>query len=1135
MPEEPRREKSEAEKLVESLLEKVSEDKKEIDDYRAEVKTSAARADEALSSLSDSVEATSDKIDNVYRSFEWISWAIPFTVLVVYFGAIYSYGQFGLNAVTLEGIAVVLPLILALRLVIWVLWTQIQPEKTSYWTALKRTFNVIHRHKYGVSVDSTNVNDRFGVLGQLGNKLTVAVKSYVPGLDAYYQGRERLHEQKVFITTLRNALQAYGFPVKGAVESEFTRFGPKTNTADEWIDEIAPILASLFTVADNVTRLAYYDYQGDLPSKTNVWNEIVGDKVQLSAFTRRLIENRVVDTDYLEKGRSTYRSVEAIVRLSNPFDLKDFIQTYNQYYGEFARQKNSLLDSLMTYGVDLPDSVVIAIKEFTPSKFYDDDPSDPDKDTKLEELFTEVPKRIPINRLLLELFYYERNSKTQKRVEAWEKLIRDDSAIDNLISILTAEGKGLVDIPTFYEGHPDKVREFISGVLKTLPDFTLARGRSEIKAAFASLETEKQSFLNSARSNNLLNPKTDLKPFDSLLPIGDRRSAILAWLHEQTGVHRDFLLLFYLDYTLQTIPRKNLFIGMDKSKRKELAGVLISHKVVTGVEISDPSVAASKSDSENLAQYLFPPRNDYDRSDIQVGFSQYNSLFENGKGMLEVLKKERVFPEDLALEYQQILDAVPDSRQSTSVQLEGLLRYLIKGKAGIEFPTPGWEDAFVVASLAFYLVKQEVYLYVKKACERAAGLEDAARILYNYSRINEDETRRNVTPRTSFKDIALKTIDGSYLVGDYESFEPFREELGFGNFYLTLSSMMAVKINRISPKLEEMYKEAAARNTVALFGRALNRLFETRLKARLIEQSLRTDLVSAYLVTTPSSTPIFTRLLRDYLPEACKQFTQEDSRSPKLWITTGVKVGKSVRLGLVPYNMPFDRFADSLEKAFWLAVDRYVARDSKYKREDFSLNIARVYPSKAFFRQFISPSIDEKKSEDSIAKVMDRIGELMTLEYDPFQNLTIIASLENVANDSLAISSLLMTALNEKTTLLEIAGSDLRNILTNPKLRGFFENGAFDQQLIGSLGEKRAELALSTFRNCGSDDKLKTKRLDQFEKVVSSILRQARIPAGPKRRKEIAALLFEDLYQIGLILDASHAIRATPAVKTMPI
>ena len=289
---------------------------------------------------------------------------------------------------------------------------------------------------------------------------------------------------------------------------------------------------------------------------------------------------------------------------------------------------------------------------------------------------------------------------------------------------------------------------------------------------------------------------------------------------------------------------------------------------------------------------------------------------------------------------------------------------------------------------------------------------------------------------------------------------------------------------------------------------------------------MKADLVTAYLVTTSSSKPIFGVLLKKYLPDACKEVKLPDERNSKLWITVPeAKVGKNVRLGLVPYGMSFDKFSDLLDSAFWTSVDRYVAdSNGKYKREDFSLNIVRVYPSRAFFRQFISPTREKQNIKKSIQSVTSLLGELMGIEFDPFQNLTIILSLENVTNEGLAIVSLLTSTINDFTSLYEMGGSDLEKMLPVGHLRDYFESRGFDKDLSDHLGKSRIQAAVSIYRSCGLDDKLKEEDLMKFQKTVAAILLKAGIKPATERRDQIAKLVFDSLYEVGFVLEESHAL-----------
>ena len=826
-------ERTEAEKVMDTALENVTTERTKIEDETEALDESKTATEDALGAWRSHAEVVVGVFDRTYDEFDLIAWLFPFAVVAVYFAIIALTGQFGLNTITIGGIGLLITLMIALRLVIWVLWSQIQPESDSFFLTLKESIRgLVGRREFGVSVDTSQVNSQVGSLTQISNKLTIALRSYVPGLDSYYEGRERIHDLNSFNTTLRNALREYGFPLTEGLDKLLLHFGPKVNTDDERLDEIVPKLSSFLKAPQEMVKLAFFDYQGEKAKKKNVWEDISNAPKLVSEFTRKLIENGVVNTEYLEKGKAAYPAVEKIVTKVDPFDLRDFIQSYNAYYGEFARQKDTLLESLETYRVEVSDQARSAIKEFVPKSFFSESPNQEAKgskleDPKLEELFAEAAKRVPVEMLVLEVLYYERKSLRENRVDAWVLLVRSEKALDNLVSILTAEDSGLVEIPTFYENELDTVRKFISGALKGLPDFTLARGRAEVKGVFTDLAKQKELLINCARSNNLFKQNDDLGSFDKLLPVSNAQASLIHWIAEQTSVDDTFVLLFYYEYSLQQLACKNNFIALKSDQRKSLANILLSHKIITGSE--QDSQGTELSDERNLAEYLQHAK-DYNRTSIQAGFSKYNSIFELASGMLQTLKKEGLFDHNFALDFGFIMDELPNRNQAVLLQLGTVLRVLLKTKSTAKASSDEWEEAFVLATLAFFLVKQEITHYIKRACEMAAGNENASRILYSYSRINDNEIRTNAASRTLFRDILTNTMTAKYGPRDYDQFEPFRGELEAGNLFLTLTSMMAVKFNKITPKIDAMYEEAKARKTVELFRRALHRMLTARLK-----------------------------------------------------------------------------------------------------------------------------------------------------------------------------------------------------------------------------------------------------------------------------------------------------------------
>ena len=1142
---------------LEDKTKAIAENRQVIKSNQQEVTSSLKETEQQMEELQGRVRKASQTLSNSFRLLRVLGWVIPITIAAIYYVALGIFNEIGFNIQTLSGIVIITPVFLALKFILW--WTNIKLTDFRGSTSNRKARpSSSESRDLEINIQSEGLAERLGRLWQSASQLVDNVGTFIPGVDEYLSGKQRVQDQRRFATSLRNALRTFGYPIGERAEWELVHFGTPEHAEADLLEHACDRLCPILGIPAEVLKLVYSDYVNNYQWQKDAWASIKAHEETVSAFTEVLLANGIVDTEYLEPSKSGYPAVISIVLSLDPFSLKDFVEKYNKYYYDYASEKETLIEAIRQYGIQLSKDTTSKIRKFVPSSFDrqldvelsqsmvvgEDGLPEPEfipngeKDTPdqvafrgdkpLEELFSKVEEVMGLPAKISRVFFYERRALTKIRIKAWARLRKDSLGMAALVDLLFGEERNILAVPGVYATDLKQAKFFVSQVIAKLDDFTLASAKTAVEATFSTLETEKKLFRFTLTSNNM-QLREDLRTgFDSFLPQGETKRSIAKWISDRTKVPEDFVLLMYLDYALQVSERQELFGSLKQSRLAELASFLTKYHIVTPVGLGQISDRDEERHSENLALYL-ATLDDYDRKEIGVVFSKYSSLFEYAKFMVDLFKREQVFPESSSVDFALVIDNVKHFSPETLNQLQELTDLLIRKFSRDECNTDVWHQPLVLAALAFFLVRQEDYLLYRPACQRAGGVERATMILYQYSRVHDDDLQRGKIPLTTFGEIALKTIDGSYR--SYDLLAGFQGELASGRFYQRLSDMTFAKLQRMETHLNSIAGEATARRAMVLVKRSLKRLLETKLKAKLIEDSLRMQLVSAYLLTNPSEADVITNLLKNFLPDACKDLIASDSDYEKLLIISSEKVGQAVRLGLVPYKMPFDRFTRLFEHAFWVAVDKYLSLPGhKYQRSDFGANVVRVFPSAAYFRQIQAtvtphetlgtPEAPEKTEVEQSTGLMERIGKLMQEKYDPLQNFAVVSSLENVSKDTLAMSNLMIFALDELTNINEIAEKELEPIHMTSTLKQFFQNGEFDERLADHLQCKGVSgLSSFAFQSSGLDDEKLAETSGKFGEAVASVIKKSGALVEPEITHKISEVVFESLYEIGLVLD----------------
>jgi hypothetical protein len=921
--------------------------------------------------------------------------------------------------------------------------------------------------------------------------------------------------------TLQNALAEYGLKRNERIDSYLSQFGPSTGSSAEWIGKAARDLAEFYGIPDVIIKFVYADYVGDVPRKKDNWDAIIGTSRTFKDFVDILVNSGKLPGEYLQRSQEgAYGGIEELVLKTKPFNLASFLENYRIQYYEYAAEKGSLIDAAKTYHIKTTTAIESEIKRLIPPTF--------DKERRLTTLFEKASPLLGVEETILILIFYEREGASDEREQAWASVKRSrpidhqpDSpdgtnsfatdALGHLTRILI-DG-GLVDIPEEYPR--EGAIQYVTRVLGAQPDFTLPIARSEIRQAFSSLRSEKDSLLRTLSANNIPLSEGDRAEFEKKLPGGDTLSSLAASLVGPTKVPDFILLLLYYDFTAQTRKRDDLFEGLkrESAKLSALARELLNRKLVSIVERNERENSENIS---NLAAYLFTAK-EFTKPVIDSTFSDYSRLFEYSRAVLDFQKAQKICGDISKASFAQVLEQVPRPETDFAnfvrvVELQLREFSVMKLDSWLE-PT-----ALAVAT-AFLVAKEDVFL-ADVACRRTAANSRSVKILYEHSWINDDEQHKSPTDRTPFSAAIQRAIDGSNPRTEY--LEDFQRGLASGFLFRRISEIPIMRLHRIEDKVSSALTRMDFEKRLTAHLQALKRFLQSELRSDIIMESLRMQLVTAYAITVPTRADVISGVIEALLPKVCEELAANEPSYKDLFIeeeATQPKIGQYTRLGVVPYGMSFSTFSQKMRHAYRIATDRFSESGGmKHPKEDYVANIIRIFPTDAYFKQ-LEPSLEgmSKREEEFLAELIEPIllkkfGEVRTAE--------ILASLKTKEEDQVAMRGVLAKLYDTSGALYLLSRDEFDGAVSSPSLVDYIREGKFDIELANYFNKsKLSDLATTVFRSAKNDKKDEEAIRARVTKGVQQISASIHARPSSEEVQRTSNVTFRVLYDIGMILD----------------
>jgi hypothetical protein len=1051
-------------------------------------------ASSSVSDIESKVKSASDKIDEAFEKMQLIAKIIPIVILAVYYLVyLYQYG-FTYKPAVFGGIAIAAVVGLLLKVILDRLYLNLEIKRTEAVEDIKTVREGLGGFlttKLSITPNLKRVKDSFVDAAGYGKVVMSTMRDYIPALETAYKSRERLSRQLNFIKSLRNSLTVYGFELGPKANDYLSHFGPLTESEVEWLDEITVGLKSILEVQPLLLKMIYLDYTSDKEALKNVWKEITSKPKLISDLVNILITNELVNTEYIEKNMETYGAIEELIKGDKQFNLESFRNKYNTYYTDFANEKKTIIDGLREYGFKVGSTLEQKILKYTPPTF--------EAEKRLDSIFTFIAEQLGLHSDIVKLAYFERESDILKRNQTWNNICKKPDILSSFIMKLI--DNSILEVPTQYKETRLALKNFVVNTLQSSDDFSLAGAKHNLQLAFSYLEDEKDTFLRLLSNKIVINRDEFVRWLES-----DVNPKVIAkWIQEHTDIPDYVTLLLYYDYVQNDGLRKKLFESMHEPKKMlKFSEVLIERRFITTLESETEDAIVNLS-------LLLMKMTDYDRTEIQSKFFIYNQLLSYSKDLLIFLNEQELIKEEAQPDLDSILEAVKLENTDLLHQEELILDNAIKVNCSKDFNSLEWHQPITIATLVIYLTTRESMLS-RSACISAGANEKASKILYQYSRINDEELQRGATERTYFAEIVQNTIDGTYIKYDY--LIPFEDELTSGFLYTRLSHLLHVRLDIIG---KEFGDKAKLEKIIKRYSDATNTFLESKIKANVILESLRMQLINAYMITNPSVGAVITGVIDTQMSKACEELAKDNPIYKNLLLLSDdASLGKGTRIGIVPFQMDFDDFSKYFETAFHLALEKHRISDSR-PLEEFSGNVIRMFPSDAYFKRVEGkPQGKDKLSHNHPVQIIRR---LVLKYYGQIENLELIASLSGNAENKIAMRSLLTTFFDTDTRIYLMAENQLNGIVGNSQFIDYLKEGSFDQELWSSFNCKtRSQLAITIYDSSGGDG-IKAKTVRENIKIqVTRIAKQSGARLNSQQISDISSTVYQVLYDIGAVL-----------------
>jgi len=928
-------------------------------------------------------------------------------------------------------------------------------------------------------------------------RVLTSTKAFNPALKAVYQQATTEFQQAAFVRTITNALRYHGVVIASDAEALLRSFTSLSNTEDEWLAEISTVLAEKLGLTASIIALFYYTYADKAEGARNEWQNIRADQAEVAILTRTLLAGG--RSGYLDGSDPKVTQLGARLLLNQQvFEPWAFYQALNGFQIELRAYEESVVQALTHFGFSVESSQHRGLYEFVPGSV--------DSDRWKKEFLDFAVKLFKISDLTLLLFVNESSGNSAGAQQVLAKIRQSPKAMDELLTVLTTNK--VLKIPDRYGNSIDEVHKIVSNQISGRNFVSIETISSGLSRYFDSLDGGKQSFLQAMTSHNVKISETDRDQFvKDYLPLAVNLPDMMRYFAEKLGLKKEFLALLYYESIQDEASLGSTYATItSEGELTELANMLIN---LGYIEI--PADSTPEAEALNLTSILKSFQT-FNLSSIQARYQLFRNLLVWSNNLFQFSAQHEISPKRFLVDFPSLLVLLKGRSNLRSYQQLLLVARQIVGDSEIGSNGESATRAAALSILSIFFSSSDDPRK-SEACKDLASDDLASKMVYRFIALTEEAQLRR--SKVVLREVVQEILTNAAVQFPY--LEDARSVFSEGRLPPSISDIANVRFGRQLRSIEDLTKRSA--DVSKMFDEmkaSLHHFFGVKLEKDVVFQLLKLQVVSAYLVTTPSRKPVIGQIIDELMPQVCEELAKSDpSYRNMLMLERGA--GNYTRIGIVPIGESFEHFNVRFTEVFHTTVLRYCERNPGENPADFSANLIRIFPVDATFKIMIGdPSVDETTDHPAL-----RIRDLFLSRLTNEENLALVAASRVDDPERVALMNVIINLFDGYTSLWSLLESRISPIVgSRRQLREAFENRVFDKQFLQRFGSNTMTGLTIKIYAISQNPKGEREVKGQIRTQVTDMLRSLESRMSESEKETLADEIFGRLYNIGLILNS---------------
>lgn len=876
-------------------------------------------------------------------------------------------------------------------------------------------------------------------------KLTSATILLVPKFSQIISLRTMKMKQEHFIDDFSFALSHYKLvldysEVQALLTRKFWIYDDDTLWLNDSIEEVKK--SHLFENSAPILKLVYYDSTNQSKQVKQVWEELCADPKLRSEFATLLISKGLLDTRSVNKS-SVGPLSELFLEMNEEYTLGKVNTIAVEFFDKLARYKADIVGDLGVYGLEIKDDLeqLMAFMPTSSPNLWRD---------KVLDLAASLVKTDPtIVRLLV-----RETQGDHGRLDAWRNIIglseleteeaqlADKHLIVQLARILSEKriSKQFVDF---------KDDAFLKHLELTLSSFPDSFSLSKVEAELRLLETQ---ILRVRRNIEATMSRyklgfVDLAFFDEFVPhtIHSVEKDLVAIASTNLDVgSKVFGMLYYSLVTPESADR--MFVEMkgaskENSQLNLVANFMIAKKFVPATQFSQ------------YLETLLQTQDSFDLNQFVQLYFLYERLYRASDALCSFLDEHGIRGASPKPDLNRILELCHvDDKRTFENLLVTIAENLVTDQIETHLLSPAEKKDLANVATTLSLKNQNDISY-KQLCVTIAGHRLAPRILYEFANVDKIDPNPTLAKATAR---ALNTNPE-----DQRHFAGFVSQMELGILHLRIGNLLEVQISEATEKIMSWQETIPKTGEEAEFKESIRDLFNEQINEDIIKEFLTQQIISAYIITDPNNNPLI-RLLEDQ--ESLKE-SQDHLKLVNL-VQTRKGSGKGTRIGLVPFDMPFEDFSGKFDLVLREAVKIHNQRHlDDHIPDPLPCYLLRIFPSEYGLREIMTESDKETRPIELVRELMERsIGSV--------NEIKLLSLVQSAKTGYEGFKSVIRAVVDHhRSSIMSLVGESIDSFLnTSTELKQWFQDKDVDTNLLSLYSaHKLSELCIKISKEASLD------------------------------------------------------------------